>query len=85
MQEHLFSAFLHQFPDFYPRPELDSDRVQMKSDARKAGDGLRASLHIIIIHKRKELTTDPRFGVTCRQFLPLSMKAARIRVLHESL
>ena len=68
MHEHLFSAFLHQFSDFYPRSELDSGRVHMKSDARKALAGLRASLHIIIIHKRKELTTNTSSSPVRRQF-----------------
>ena len=36
MQEHRFSAFLHQFPDLYRRPGLKPGRIQMKRDARKA-------------------------------------------------
>ena len=50
------------------RPELDSGRVHMKSDARKALAGLRASLHIIIIHKRKELSTNASSSPVRRQF-----------------
>lgn len=30
MQEHHFSAFLHQFPDLYRRPGLKPGRIQMK-------------------------------------------------------
>ena len=33
MQEHHFSAFLHQFPDLYRRPGREPGRVQMRSDA----------------------------------------------------
>lgn len=33
MQEHHFSAFLHQFPDLHWRPGARPGRVQMKSDA----------------------------------------------------
>ena len=64
MQEHRFSAFLHQFPDLHSRPGLKPVRIQMKRDARKAPAGLRASLYNIVFSKRKELTTDPRFRIS---------------------
>ena len=67
MQEHRFSAFLHQFPDLHSRPGLKPGRIQMKRDARKAPAGLRASLSNIVFSKKKELTTDPRFPEVCRQ------------------
>ncbi|WP_154554776.1 hypothetical protein [Mogibacterium kristiansenii] len=68
MQEHYFSAFLHQFPDFYRRPGLKPGRIQMKRDARKAPAGLRASLYNIVFSKRKELTTNARYLPFRRQF-----------------
>ena len=46
----------------------------MKSDARRSLTDLRASLFIIIIFRRKELTTEPRGRAFRRQFLPLSRK-----------
>ena len=46
MQEHYFSAFLHQFPDLHRRPGLEPGRVQMKRDARKAPP---ASVHLFTI------------------------------------
>lgn len=67
MQEHYFSAFLHQFPDLYRRPGLKPGRIQMKRDSRKAPADLRASLSNIVFSKKKELTTDPRFPDVCRQ------------------
>ena len=64
MQEHRFSAFLHQFPDLHRRPGLKPGRIQMKRDARKAPAGLRASLSNIVFSKKKELTTGPRFRIS---------------------
>ena len=68
MQEHRFSAFLHQFPDLHSRPGFKPGRIQMKRDARKAPAGLRASLSNIVFSKREELTTNARYLPFRRQF-----------------
>lgn len=72
MQAPFFAAFLHQFPDLPRRQELDSGRIQKKSDARKTLTDLRASLTSIKNPKGKELTTNALSLSVRRQFSKIS-------------
>ena len=65
MQEHYYSAFLHQFPDLHRRPGLEPGRVQMKSDARHLVFPLRASTPF------PELMHEHSFFCSMHHFLPL--------------
>ena len=65
MQEHYYSAFLHQFPDLHRRPGLEPGRIQMKSDAWHLVFPLRASTPF------PELMHEHSFFCSMHHFLPL--------------